>query len=56
MLLVSAEKRKAILDSFVNHIIYYLGQMHPIEREIKDTTEKNKSAFYLGMPLSRKER
>ena len=30
----------------------YLGQMHPVELEIKDTTESNTSASYLDLLLS----
>ena len=30
----------------------YLGQMYPVELEIKDTTESNTSAFYLDLLLS----
>ena len=30
----------------------YLGQMYPVELEIKDTTESNTSASYLDLPLS----
>ena len=30
----------------------YLGQMYPAELEIKDTTESNTSASYLGLVLS----
>ena len=30
----------------------YLGQMYPVELEIKDTTESNTSAPYLDLPLS----
>ena len=30
----------------------YLGQMYPVELEIKDTTESNTSASYLGLLLS----
>ena len=29
-----------------------LGQMYPVELEIKDTTESNTSAFYLDLLLS----
>ena len=31
---------------------HYLGQMYPLELEIKDTTESNNSAFYLDLLLS----
>ena len=30
----------------------YLGQMYPVELEIKDTTESNTSASYLDLLLS----
>ena len=30
----------------------YLGQMYPVELEIKDTTERNTSASYLDLLLS----
>ena len=30
----------------------YLGQLYPVELDIKDTTESNTSASYLDLPLS----
>ena len=40
-----------LLDLFTD-LSYYLGQMYPVELEIKDTTESNTSASYLDLLLS----
>ena len=44
------------LDPLQSKLAYtfenYLGQMYPVELEIKDTTESNTSAFYLVLLLS----